>query len=152
MELNLITKNCVIDSNGCWIWQKSCNSAGYGQLTKNKVYWLAHRYAYACRFADLTEDLVIRHQCHNKKCCNPAHLLSGSHKENWHDSADLHREMAKQRRNSWDIAGVVYSTIREANKVTGISMSSLNKYTINGVFQIEAYRAACKKAAWIPKI
>ena len=152
MDIDRVLKNIKKDSNGCWVWQRSCNSAGYGQLTENKVYWLAHRYAYACVNQDLKSSDVVRHQCHNPKCCNPNHLLVGTHKDNWHDSADTHIKSAALRRAYWSIDGVVYETIRAAHKATGISMAALVKHTNNGVFNIDSYRQACKIAACKPKI
>lgn len=46
MDLDKIKSSVTISDAGCWEWQKSCNSAGYGQLTEDKKYWLAHRYTY----------------------------------------------------------------------------------------------------------
>ncbi len=31
--------------------------------------------------------LLIRHKCDNRKCCNPGHLESGTHKENMSDKS-----------------------------------------------------------------
>ena len=152
MDIGRILKNTQKDPNGCWVWQKSCNSAGYGQLTENKVYWLAHRYAYACVNQNLKSTDVVRHQCHNPRCCNPDHLLTGSHQDNWHDSADTHKESAARRRSSWSINGISYETIRAAQEATGISMGALIKHTNDGVFNIDSYRQACKIAACVPKI
>ena len=149
MNIERIKDNITIMSNGCWEWQKSCNSAGYGQLTENKTYWLAHRYTYAC-FKILAPDDVIRHLCHNPKCCNPEHLLCGSHSDNWYDSETAHRLAASQRRKTWVVGGVSYDTINEASKKTGLSLSSLVKYTINGFFDSEAYIKGCNKANVIP--
>ena len=30
--------------------------------------------------------MIVRHKCHNPKCCNPEHLQIGTHKDNWNDS------------------------------------------------------------------
>ena len=151
MNLNKIKNKTTICSNGCWEWNKSCNSAGYGQFTENKVYWLAHRYAYACNLP-LEKTDVVRHKCHNPKCCNPDHLELGSHKDNWHDSIDIHTKASTKRRKTWTIEGVTYNTIREAAEKTGLTMHSLTKYTDQGVFQTKKYRKACKIANKVPKI
>lgn len=37
------------------------------------------------------KGLVIRHQCHNPRCINPAHLLLGTHKDNMQDCIDAGR-------------------------------------------------------------
>ncbi len=152
MDIQRIINNTVQTDTGCWEWKRSCNSAGYGQLTENKTYWLAHRYAYVCTYGEIKSSEVIRHKCHNPKCCNPEHLLSGTHKDNWHDSSEQHLTASLESRSSWKVEGVEYSTLREATHSTGISMSSLIKYTKNGVFDAKSYRDGCKKANCIPKI
>lgn len=152
MDINRIKASTVVSESGCWVWQRSCNSAGHGQLTENKKYWLAHRYAYICEHPDLLDTDVVRHMCHNPKCCNPEHLKVGTHKDNWKDSKSTHLKAAKKQRKSWNIGSNTYSTIREAQKETGISYGSICKYTVDGVFDIEAYREGCSKANVIPKV
>lgn len=151
MNLERIKNNIKITPTGCWEWQKSCNSAGYGQLTENKKYWLTHRYAYACT-NELSYEDVVRHRCHNTKCCNPEHLEIGTHKDNWEDSKDLHLEASAKKRKKWCIDGIVYSTVREASKKTGIHQNTICKYTVNDVFDIVGYRLGCKKANQKPRI
>lgn len=150
MNLDRIKNNTVISNTGCWEWQKSCNSAGYGQLTENKKYWLAHRYAYTCTNTLRDED-VVRHLCHNTKCCNPDHLEVGTHRNNWEDSKDLHLKSAEKRRKKWNIGGIEYNTVREASQRTGLHQGTIIKYTIEGEFDIDSYRAGCKKANVAPK-
>ena len=152
MNINRIKANITENQQGCWEWGKSCNSAGYGQLTEDGVYWLTHRYAYECIHKNLQPTDVVRHMCHNTRCCNPDHLMIGTHKDNWHDSEALHLESAKIRRAAWIVNGVQYPTIRIASQATKLTMHALNKYTENGVFNITAYRAGCKKANKTPKL
>lgn len=151
MNLDRIKNNTTISDTGCWEWQKSCNSAGYGQLTENKKYWSAHRYAYACKNT-LSDGDVVRHTCHNRKCCNPEHLKIGTHKDNWEDSKDLHLESASKRRKKWTINGTKYSSVREASQRTGLHQGTIIKYTTEGVFDINSYLAGCKKANVAPKL
>ena len=151
MNLDKIKSKTTLSSNGCWLWNASCNSAGYGQLTENKVYWLAHRYAYACN-SNLEKTDVVRHKCHNTRCCNPAHLEIGTSKDNWYDSIEAHTAASIKRRKTWIVENIAYSTIREAVQKTGLTMHSLIKYTHEGIFQIEKYREACKIANKVPKV
>lgn len=60
----------------CWEWGGSLKPNGYGQFTSGprKGYsQYAHRAAYHMIKGD-PGSLVIDHLCHNKGCCNPAHL------------------------------------------------------------------------------
>ena len=136
----------------CWVWQRSTNSAGYGQLTVDKRYWLAHRYSYYLHSGLIESSVLIRHLCHNSRCVNPAHLCAGSNKDNYWDSRLVHLGSALNRRKKWIIDGVVYKTCREAQSATGISYNSLIKHTVNGVFNVGAYRSNCVKSGVSPKV
>ena len=154
MGIDRILKNIKKDLNGCWLWQRSCNSAGYGQLTENKRYWLAHRYSYQSYYSDLLYEDIVRHSCHTPKCCNPAHLSKGNHLDNWRDSEDAHREAHLNRGEGWIIKDTQYTSIRLAIKSTGLTVASLLKFTdpVSRVFDVEAYREGCRRAAWFPKV
>ena len=148
-----ITKHVNIDDvSNCWEWNRSVNSAGYGQLMEKSKYWLAHRYSYEAFVGDIPDGEIVRHMCYNTKCCNPDHLKTGTQKDNYHDSAKIHKEANKKRRKDLVIDGVRYDTVREANKATGINRGSIIKYTKDGVFDIQSYREGCYVAAWDPKV
>ena len=152
MQIEKIIKNTSVNDSGCWVWQKSCNSAGYGQLTENKRYWLAHRYSYFCTHPETEETCVIRHMCHNTKCCNPLHLVSGSQRDNYYDSYDNHKQAAERRRGTWCVEGVFYNTLREASNATGIHANTIMKYTKEGVFDLDSYKIGCLQARRTPKL
>ena len=154
MNINRIKRNVLVTSDGCWEWQKSCSGAGYGQLTENKVYWSAHKYAFLCVNGELKDGEVVRHKCHNKKCCNPEHLVKGSQADNWMDSEEAHRAGARRIRKIWIVQGVSYPTVRHALKATGVAVGSLLKFTDadTRVFDVAAYRNGCRVAGWEPKI
>lgn len=150
MNIDRIKNSTVVDSNGCWLWQKSCAGAGYGQLTENGKYWGAHRYAFAC-FNELKDSDVIRHTCHVRKCCNPEHIVAGTHKDNWYDSESTHTDATTKFRKTWIVNGIPYDTMRDAVTRTGLAMGTLNKYTVDGVFDEKAYIAGCKIARVTPR-
>lgn len=147
-----INSNIVIDSNNCWIWQKSCAGSGYGQITVNGKYWQTHRYVYTQHYGEIPEGLVIRHSCHNPKCCNPDHLSVGTHQDNYHDSIEAHTISSSKKAKNWSIAGIQYQTLKEARKATGITEGAIIKHSVNGIFNIESYRAACLIARRKPKV
>ena len=153
MNFNRIKENVKENENGCWIWQRSCNSSGYGQLWENKKFWFAHRYALSCKTIVSSED-VVRHLCHNRKCVNPDHLAIGTHLDNYRDSLEVHAEKAAKLRKEWIVNGINHGTIKNASLKTGLSESSLVKYTCKEtrIFDIEAYRIGCKKANVTPRV
>ena len=151
MNLDRIKKNIdIIDE--CWIWNRSCTQDGYGQLTESRKYWKTHRYAYTCVNGNIPDGLLIRHSCHNPKCCNPDHLLTGTNLDNYNDSKETHKIAAKQRRKKWNINNVSYGTLREAVQETGITPQTIIKHTKDGIFNISNYRNNCYIARVTPKI
>lgn len=67
---------------GCWIWQGSKISTGYGNLRVNGEYYLAHRYMYELINSKIPENLELDHLCRNPLCINPKHLEAVTHAEN----------------------------------------------------------------------
>ncbi len=152
MDKHRILDNVTVDNNGCWNWNKSTMSSGYGQLMENKMYWGAHRYSYTVFKGEIPNGMLVRHTCHNPSCCNPEHLEIGDGKDNYQDSIEVHRKAQSKRAKGWLIGNVKYATVREANNGTGICPVSIVKFTKNGVFDIEAYRAGCVIARKTPKV
>lgn len=68
--------------SGCWIWQSSCNSQGYGTFWYRGKSVLAHRFAYAVIVSEIPPGLELDHLCRTPKCVNPAHLEPVTHREN----------------------------------------------------------------------
>lgn len=75
----------------CWPWKgqpQGSDGRAYFQIQGKK--FLAYRLVYELYTGDtLTEKEVIRHTCDNGAapimCCNPYHLVKGSHQDNMDD-------------------------------------------------------------------
>lgn len=67
---------------GCWLWTGATASCGYGKLNINRRSVRAHRIAYELLVGPIPEGHLVLHKCNNPACCNPAHLTTGSHKDN----------------------------------------------------------------------
>lgn len=82
-----------VDERGpeeCWEWQ-ACRlekRGGYGQIgvdvNGRRVTAYAHRVAYEIANG-VSAPRLLRHKCDNPPCCNPGHLIPGTHAENTDD-------------------------------------------------------------------
>jgi hypothetical protein len=70
----------VVVPSGCWEWQGYRDQAGYGQIRIHGQAYKTHRLAYALIHGEFPQ--VVRHTCDNPSCCNPDHLLGGTHQDN----------------------------------------------------------------------
>jgi len=72
----------------CWPWTGASNR--YGRIWLGDTTELAHRVAYILdqdlESVDDIHDDVIKHNCHETLCCNPAHLEPGSQVSNLTDA------------------------------------------------------------------
>ena len=86
----------------CWIWSKVYSNNDYGAIWIPSLKKLikVHRWSYICGRGDIPEGSLVRHMCHQKLCCNPIHLETGTHKDNWSDSESTHRTNYTNRRKS----------------------------------------------------
>jgi hypothetical protein len=65
------------DESGCWLWQASVGSHGYGQFNcrgRGFQQRLAHRLAYELLVGLILEGLTLDHLCRVRRCINPDHL------------------------------------------------------------------------------
>jgi hypothetical protein len=71
----------------CWPWIAKSITWGYGSWRVRKVLFRSNRVAWVLTKRQLVPDgLDVRHSCHNRACCNPAHLSPGTRKQNMQDS------------------------------------------------------------------
>lgn len=85
----------VDPTSGCWNWQGTIDSKGYGRLDRGGRPQKAHRVAHELIIGPIRADLTIDHLCRNKRCVNPAHLEPVTVSENsrrYHESARRDRE------------------------------------------------------------
>lgn len=83
-----LKQNCAVDSNGCWIWQRSMRTDGYGQVRVLGKVMSTHRamwYAIHDKLFTKASGIQICHTCDVRACLNPEHLWKGTHKENIDD-------------------------------------------------------------------
>lgn len=77
-----VQSNIAIDENGCWNWQRSLGTGGYGVSCLNSKRIYAHRLSYRAFKGEIPKGLCIDHLCRNRKCVNPDHLEAVTQKVN----------------------------------------------------------------------
>ncbi len=69
----------------CWEWKAYKSATGYGLFSLNGFSVKAHRLAATLSGIDAGE-LIVRHDCDNPSCVNPAHLRIGTIADNNDDT------------------------------------------------------------------
>ncbi|SDR70453.1 AP2 domain-containing protein [Microbacterium paraoxydans] len=98
----------------CWNWTGS-KSAGYGQLRVGGAVARAHRVAYELANGPLPQGVMLDHQCRNRACVRPDHLIPSTNKVNMENL-----DPAGYRGNSSGVRGVTWDaqTSRWRAKIT----------------------------------
>lgn len=60
--------------DGCWLWLKGKDTAGYGVFDYHSRSVSAHRFAYEVTKGKINDGLALDHLCRTPACVNPAHL------------------------------------------------------------------------------
>lgn len=74
----------TVSVEGCLVWTGSTRG-GYGRVTTQGKEWTVTRLIWTLKHGAISEGYVIRHTCDNPKCCNPEHLIVGTHNDNMQD-------------------------------------------------------------------
>lgn len=97
-----VKARCVVDANGCWLWQGFRNHKGYGYTTFRSRPVACHR-----QMLKLTMSVALKteefacHRCDVRNCCNPEHLFVGSTSENQQDSIAKRRQRNTKKTHCW---------------------------------------------------
>lgn len=81
---NAIDKTSSVTN--CWLWKGPLLSSRYGQFFTSGKMFRAHRVSFILSGGDdLCNGSLVLHRCRNRHCVNPAHLYSGTQKQNCAD-------------------------------------------------------------------
>lgn len=75
-------KYVAISELGCWLWQGSLDTKGYGSLWDGEHNVRAHRFAHEYYKGIIPKGLEPDHLCRNRSCVNPNHIEIVTHLEN----------------------------------------------------------------------
>ena len=81
-----------IIENGCWeCTSHATDSSGYPVAIRGGTWDRIHRHYHRKFNGKIPKGKVVRHSCDNKKCINPAHLITGTHSDNVRDRVERDR-------------------------------------------------------------
>lgn len=113
-------------ASGCWEWNGSLNSHGYGQLADGSgIPTQAHRAAYEVFHGGSPAGFDVCHKCDNRRCMNPAHLFLGTREDNLGDMSRKGRNPTGEYRSDHKLTGHDVSAIRSRYAAGGVSQKSL---------------------------
>lgn len=83
-----VRSKCVVDENGCWLWQGFIGHWGYGMICYRGKQQGTHRAMLSLKIGrPLSKGEQALHTCDIRHCCNPDHLWLGNHALNQRDKA-----------------------------------------------------------------
>jgi len=75
----------------CYISLLKEGMEGYTRVRLGDKYMATHRFVYQVLNGEISDDLVVRHLCNNRKCIYPPHLAAGTHADNVQDRVNAER-------------------------------------------------------------
>lgn len=82
IEARLAARTEPVPFSGCLLWTGCTDGSGYGVIRAARKNLSTHRLAYEIANGPIPDGMVIRHTCDVRECCNPNHLLAGTHADN----------------------------------------------------------------------
>jgi hypothetical protein len=123
----------------CWMWTAGKDTHGYGNFQMIDKILLSHRVAWILTKGSIPEGsgphgTCIMHRCDQRACCNPAHLQSGSNRDNVLD------KIAKGRDRSpyGDSHGMSKLTSEKAACIRNIyAEGGITQETLGAIFGVD---------------
>lgn len=104
----------VHSQDRCWIWNGATPKGEHGYGRFNGEY--AHRIAYRMSNGEIPEGMIVRHQCDNRRCVNPAHLLVGTAADNTGDAIQRNRLASGSRHGRTRLTDEQVAEIRSSSE------------------------------------
>lgn len=127
-----------VDQRGaadCWPWRASTDGRGYGRMkVASHETRIAPRLAWTIHNDREPGMMVVRHSCDNPICCNPAHLLLGSHQDNANDKVE--RGRCRTGRQDGENNGHAILSIEQVGKIVDAFRDGFNNQQIAARFPV----------------
>ena len=146
---HLLDNSTVNPLTTCWEWQSSKTKDGYGQLSKEAIVK-----AFSTRGAHRLSKMLFdnwepsgrnehtRHQCHNRCCINPDHILVGSAKENAADRTAAGLQATGESHPNARLSNADVVAIREEARAGDDRYTLAERYKVSDghIYQIITHR------------
>src|SRR4051812_43080020 len=93
-EEGYILERITVDTNGCWLWNLSCNRDGYGRASGGRD---AYVVSYTIFVGPVPDGLELDHLCRVRRCVNWEHLEPVTHRVNCLRGAGIDTGGKRQR-------------------------------------------------------
>lgn len=115
--------------DACWPYT-GARTVGYGSLRFRGKTWYGHRLSYLLAHGSL--PTVVMHTCDNPPCCNPVHLVGGTHADNTQDAKRKGRLEHGERHHNSKLTSDKVLALR-ADHQAGLSYTKLSvRYGVAG--------------------
>ncbi len=119
----------VNEITGCWEWQSTLSTTGYGLIKVFGKFTQCHRYSYELHKGAIPEGLFVLHACDNKLCINPGHLSVGDRYQNLKEAMErglIHSGIKSPMSKQVRVKGKVYGSFKEAERALGLGTGTVN--------------------------
>lgn len=132
---------------GCWPWKAAKSGFGYGRFKIDGKLWSPHRIAASSREGGIPESyqyhgMVVMHSCDNPSCCNPAHLMIATQRDN---VVDMDRKGRGRRRPG--PRTVSDQTVEAIRAAAGTSRQIASEFGVSRGYVSAIKRGEKRKAA-----
>ena len=118
--------------DGCWGWNSFIDSTGSGQIGSRNHIISAYRLSWLIHKGSIPKGLMVLHKCHNRACTNPAHLYTGTAKDNTRDM--LIAERGKFNQQSSKRTKLTLDQAKEIKLL--LAITELSQYEIAKKFNV----------------
>lgn len=100
-EEELLDLSHAEPNTGCFMWMGAQQRGQYGSVRDRRTGKArgAHQLMYEIRHGLIPPGMLVMHKCDNPPCINPAHLTTGTHKDNSDDKVAKGRDRNRGERH-----------------------------------------------------